>query len=382
MSILRPARLSCLLAFSLLSACGLEPGGGPSKANMGMPSGTSSGESGGAGGTNTSSGGSNGGSSSGAGGASSGRAGAGGAASGAGGTSGAGTGGAANPTMPGGRGGMGGGNDAGTGASDEGAPPANPGAGVMINGMMRAKNEVIVFLHIGHSNMAGRASGPANLRSFNYDTHPQLWSYAAAGFAPAKEPLSADMMTAGRAGPGMSILRAANAAAPNLFMVSIGHGHSGTQGGFCSSYRRGGLLYDIVMKPAQALKGKVTFGAIFTMLGITEVDAPATIPNFATCMQAVAAEMRADLGEPELPFMMGDWEVGSTDRFVPTGPHAMAIMPQLKTAAAAIPRAALIPTEGLEMADGHHYSFAGHKLWAERGFAILKEKGWMPWAAP
>ncbi|HEY0705920.1 MAG TPA: sialate O-acetylesterase, partial [Polyangia bacterium] len=317
-------------------------------------------------------------------------AGGGGAASATGGSGAAGTGGLQNGgaaggmagQVLGGRGGMSGSAGTGGSAGDAGTPPATPGAGVTIGGVFRPKHEVIVFLHIGHSNMAGRASGPANLRPFNYDTHPQLWSYATAGFAPAKEPLSADMMTAGRAGPGMSLLRTALAAAPNSYLVSIGHGHSGTQGGFCASYRRGGLLYDIVMKPAQALKGKVTFGAIFTMLGITEVDTPTTINNFATCMQGVASDMRADLGEPELPFMVGDWEVGSTDRFAPTGQPAMILMPQLRTAVAAISRSALIPTEGLEMADGHHYSFAGHKLWAERGFAILKEKGWMPWAAP
>jgi hypothetical protein len=280
-----------------------------------------------------------------------------------------------------GRGGMSGVADGGVPSVDTGAAPPNPGAGVTIGGVMRPKSDVIVFLHIGHSNMAGRASGPANLRSFNYDTDPQLWAYNATGFVPAKEPLSADVMTAGRAGPGMSILRAALAAAPNRIIVSIGRGHSGTLGGTCLGYRRGGLLYDIVMKPAQALKGKVTFGAIFTMLGITEVDTPATINNFTACMQGVASDIRTDLGEPELPFMMGDWEVGSTDRFAPTGEPAMILMPQLRAAAAAISRAALIPTDMLDMADGHHYSFAGHKLWAERGIAIMKEKGWMPWAS-
>jgi hypothetical protein len=272
--------------------------------------------------------------------------------------------------------------DASTGPQEIADGGGGAVAGVTIAGVARRKDDVIVFLHVGHSNMAGRASGPEELRGFNYDVHPQLWSYGRDGFVPAREPLAADSLTAGRAGPGMSILRTALAAAPTRIMVSIGHGQSGPLGGYCRSYRRGGLLYDIVMRPALELKGKVTFGAIFTMLGVSEVDDPTNLNAFATCLQAVAGDMRADLGEPDLPFLIGDWEVGSTDEFVPTGMPAMILMPQLRQAATVIPHAALISGDMLEMADPHHYDFAGHKLWAERGFALLRQQRWMPWAAP
>ena len=40
------------------------------------------------------------------------------------------------------------------------------------------------------------------------------------------------------------------------------------------NFRKGALLYDFVMAPALELKGKVTFGAIFTMLGVK----PAIVP--------------------------------------------------------------------------------------------------------
>jgi hypothetical protein len=55
----------------------------------------------------------------------------------------------------------------------------------------------------------------------------------------------------------MSILRTAMAAAPaDAYVVSIGRGQSGTTGGYCRSFRKGGLLYDYVMVPAMELKGR------------------------------------------------------------------------------------------------------------------------------
>ena len=59
--------------------------------------------------------------------------------------------------------------------------PAGPGGAITINGMQVPKEKVLVFLHIGHSNMAGRVTTPESLRPFNFETHPQLWSYARGG---------------------------------------------------------------------------------------------------------------------------------------------------------------------------------------------------------
>lgn len=264
-------------------------------------------------------------------------------------------------------------------------PPATSGgAGVVIGGKAMAKEDVIVFLHLGHSNMAGRTDVPAELRPFNYNTDPQLWAYARGGaWRLAKEPLSGDYLTRGGAGPGMSILHTALALAPTRIMVSIGRGHDGSIGGHCRNFRKGALLYDFVMAPAMELKGKVTFGAIFTMLGVNEFrrDA-ANLPRFHECLEGIASDMRTDLGDPGIPFVMGDWEAGATGDFDPTHDYAIVTRAQIKMAAANIPRSVLIPTEMLPMWDDHHYNLAGYKLWAERGFGLLQAAGLLPWAAP
>ena len=332
------------------------------------------------------------------------------ASAGAGGAAEGGTGGGAYPATggagPAGAGGSGGaagssaasgGRGGGQGGSpgDSGSAPAPPppdarvdppasGEGIMIGGRFVPKEKVIVVLHIGHSNMAGRATGPAELKPFFYDTNPQLWVYGKnAALKPAQEPTAPDNQAGQAAGPGMALLHAALAAAPDAQILSIGHGHSGSFAGYCSNFRKGGLFYDLVMKPALELKGKVTFAGVFTMFGQSEHNASASAQkSFADCLVGIATDVRGDLGEADLPFMVGDYEAGiSRADIAPDSAFAVPIIAQIKMVPDKTTRAAIIPTDGLAMEDNHHFNMAGHKLWAERAIQILIDRGWAPWAA-
>src|SRR5687768_7886563 len=64
-----------------------------------------------------------------------------------------------------------------------------PEPGIDINGTVVPRDRAIVFIHFGHSNMAGLAQSPEALRSYFFDPAPQLWSYQGDGrFEPAREP--------------------------------------------------------------------------------------------------------------------------------------------------------------------------------------------------
>jgi Carbohydrate esterase, sialic acid-specific acetylesterase len=359
-----------------LAGCGVKTSAPPptqGSAGTSGGSGTSGGGSGTSGGSGT--GGGTSGTSGGASGTGGGASGTGGGAgtSGAGGTSGA----AGTTPTP---------TDGGTG-TDAGKPLS--GITVTINGTAIPKEKVIVFIHIGHSNMAGRAVDPADLHAFNFTTDPHLWSYAKGGtFKPAIEPLSPDSKTGTGAGPGMSILKTALAKAPDLYMVSIGKGESGDFGGYCTSFRKGGLFYKSAMDAAMELKGKVTFGGIWVMLGTSEFADQPHATTFGTCLQGVITDMRTDLGDATIPAAIGDWEMGSTGKFLPTTAFAVSIISQIHSATAAVPPSVLIPTDGDPMqdpdADGegglHHFNMAGHKMWAEHGFDLLTKAGLTPWA--
>jgi hypothetical protein len=285
------------------------------------------------------------------------------------------------------------------GVSEVGPPQQQaaplPGDTVQIDGHPVARDKVVVFVHVGHSNMAGRATGPAAFRPYFYDADPQLWSFhwqdriAGNGlplvFTAALEPTAPDAKTGANAGPGMAILRAARAIAPaDTTIVSIGHGQSGSFGGQCTGFRRGGVAYDVAMGPAQTLRGKVTWGGIFVMFGTSEADLEGVDDHrqFGACLAGMAAEMREDLGAPDLPFLIGDWEAGATGSFALEAPTALAVAPQIRMIPQLVARSAVIPSDGLPMEDDHHYNMEGHEGWANRGMAILKQNGWAPWAAP
>jgi hypothetical protein len=263
------------------------------------------------------------------------------------------------------------------------APPLS-GVTISIGGTDVPKEKAIVFLHLGHSNMAGRAQGPPEEKPYFYDTDPHLWQYAKGHvWTPAREPLCKDGGTPGfpqGAGPGMAILRTALALAPDAYMISIGKGQSLDFGARCSAFRKGGLFYDSLMGPALELKGQVTFGGLFVMLGYDgRMDQNAQNGGFITCLEGLAADFRAELEEPDLPFIAGDYERGATGTWSPSCCGAPKIITQLAQVPTAIPRAFLIPTDGLPMQDNHHYNMIGHHMWAARAFAGMADKGLLPW---
>lgn len=270
------------------------------------------------------------------------------------------------------------------------APPDAAVPGVQVGGTWVPKNRAIVLLHIGHSNMAGRGATPAALKPYFYDTHPQLWSYrpmdpiastGPIGFRPAAEPLSPDVSTRGQAGPGMALLRSALAAAPDAYIISIGCGVSGAEYGLCESFVKGGLFYENTMKAARMLKGKVTFGGVFTMLGANEYWVRDT-SKLSDCLRQIAVDIRADLAEPDLPIMYGDYEMTAFGPYLPSLAGPASVIAQLAMMPTKVNRAALIPTTGLSLEDDHHFTMAGHKDWAGRAIQILRDNHWAPWAKP
>ena len=273
-----------------------------------------------------------------------------------------------------------GGKTAGTGGAGSGGAGSGGanGAGVTINGKFVPKEKAVVFIHFGHSNMRGQATTPTSLKPYFYNTEDGLWSYRGS-FTLAKEP-TAPEGTYTYAGPGMAILhsaRAAVASGSDVQFISIGYGiGSKTSVDFLKS----GVYYPIFMNWAGQLKGNVTFGAIVIMLGITERHlASDQIPGFPGRIAQIVSDMRADLGEPNLPVLFCDYEQGATGDLAPTGAVGSVIMPLVRQLPGAVTKLVLVPTDNLEMLDDHHFDMQGHKDWAARVISLMQSNNWFPW---
>jgi hypothetical protein len=308
----------------------------------------------------------------------------------------------------------GGSTGSGGSANDSGAPTGTAGAGMAgasgividINGISVPKEKAIAFIHFGHSNMAGRGQAPTDLRSFFFtDVDAHAWMYHASGshmgFKPANEPFTAGddtSLSTNAGGPGTPLVKQAVAMAPGYHFISVGYGQNAL---FCRNYKPGTINYDLAMAGPKALKGKVTFAAIVIMLGITERHGTAAdIQGYPDCINTIVTQIRTDLGEPNLPLLLTDYEMTAkniTEDLTPTGPFGTQIIPRIHaiptflskihpinykppTGQGAVTNSALVPTDNLSLIDDHHFQLDSHKKWTQDLLDIMKEAGWFPWA--
>ena len=254
------------------------------------------------------------------------------------------------------------------------------GVGVMINGKYVPKEKAVVFIHFGHSNMRGAATTPTSLTSYFYNTEDGLWSYKV-GFTLAKEP-TAPQTGITSAGPGMAILhsaRGAVASTSDVQFISVGYGQGSAT--TVDYQKSAGLYYPIFMGWAGQLKGYVTFGAIVIMLGVTDGEhlAAADVPGFPTRVAQIVSDIRADLGEPNLPVLFCDYEQNATGQYAITGATGILMVPLIKKLPSLISNLVLVPTDGIEMQDNHHFDMQGHKDWAARVISLMQSNNWFPW---
>ncbi len=270
-----------------------------------------------------------------------------------------------------------------------GSPPLS-GVTITLGTNVVPIEHAVAFIHIGHSNMAGRATVPAASRPYHFtETDPHAWMYHVeangGGGMPGPPALAIEPKTAGDtpgdAGPGTSLVKQAAALAPNTYFISLGYA---VPSAYCSQFVPGALYYDKLMAAPKAIKGKVTFGAIFIYLGITERadeagHTAADTANFPTCINTLVTAIRNDLGVPDLPLIENNYEVEGTGEFVVGGDVYNGIYPQIQKIPTTVTNSVLIPCDGLGMEDDHHFNLDGQFTWVQRAMAMMQTKGWFPW---
>jgi hypothetical protein len=129
---------------------------------------------------------------------------------------------------------------------------------------------------------------------------------------------------------------------------------------------------------ARNLKPYVTLGGVATMMGYMEAQNAAQTRNFGDHLVAMTHELRADIGEPNLPFFYTQYELGASKK----GPGwtniatAIAQMPQR------VPYASVISTADFAYDSDHHPSYNSFRLWAARVTQAVNALSAPHWLAP
>jgi len=268
-------------------------------------------------------------------------------------------------------------------------------AQVNLGGVAVPKDKFVVFLFIGHSNMAGR-----DINHSDNVTNPHVWNYhwmSDKQWVLAKEVpgnLANGLSGRGCGGGGMPNLKALAAAYPSYYIGAIDnaslsgtcHGSvdNNTSGmpGDSNRYWKGSQLYNEITTAAKEVRKTATLGGIFCMLGTIEATRTSEqiCRNFSDDIRQMVTDMRAEIGEPNLPFVMGHYEAGASGIYALTGAWPKIIDQQIDSVPLKLPFSALVESQGLEMLDDHHYTATalGHGEWAKRALAVIQSNGWFP----
>lgn len=268
-------------------------------------------------------------------------------------------------------------------------------ASLQLGGAAIPKEKFIVYLMIGHSNMAGR-----DYTRSDSVTHPRAWNYhwmSDKQWVLAKEiPGSMKNGLSGRGcgGGGMPLLKHLVAAYPDYYFGAIDNAslsatvngsvdnNSSGMPGDDNRYLKGSQLFLEITAAAKAIKQDAILGGIFCQLGTIE----ATRTNGDVCrafsddVVQMVKDIRAEIGEPNLPFIMGKYEAGATGTFALTYPLPKIVAEQILLIPGKLPFSALVESQGLEMLDDHHYVTGptGQGEWARRAMEVIKANGFFP----
>lgn len=238
------------------------------------------------------------------------------------------------------------------------APAPSPSAPAASSSPMQ------LFLLAGQSNMAGRGKVEAqdsvvNLRVLKLD-RSMAW-------VPAADPLHWDKPAVVGVGPGRTFGLTLAARDPG---ATIGLIPAAVGGSPISSWEPGALdsatrthPYDDALARLHAARKSGTLRAILWHQGESDAT-PALSMRYADRLRALIARFRAEAGNPNLPFIIG--ELGNFDG-KPWSTEMQRVDSVHRAIAASVPNVAYVSSEGLrDKGDKLHFDAASQRTFGER----------------
>ena len=167
--------------------------------------------------------------------------------------------------------------------------------------------------------------------------------------------------------------------------VKTGDTITGVPSSDIDSYSKAGEgnRYKEIIGLAQKVKNDVTFGGIICMLGLTEVrdGTQAGVSTIKSDFVQMVSDIRSDLGLPNLPFLIGHYEMGATGVFSPTSPLGPIVVKAIDSLPTAIAYCDTVSNVGCTYRDDHHFTTQGQNLWASNAVACIGKHKWFPTAS-
>ncbi len=231
-----------------------------------------------------------------------------------------------------------------------------------------SQDKLHLYLLIGPSNMAGRGDLDAAAKQ----THPRVLKFTKENnWAPAMDPLHFDKPIAG-VGLGSSFGRAMaeadSGATIGLIPCAVG-------GSPLLRWSKGGDLYTQALTRAKLAQKDGTLKGILWHQGESDSGNERTAGNYGERLAQMVRDLRADLGDGEVPFVAG--KLGEFRKRTNTDGQPSLwpkVNEQIGTMAGSIPRSAAVESAGLQhKGDGVHFDTASLREFGQRYAAAMKK---------
>ncbi|MGC3991184.1 MAG: sialate O-acetylesterase [Chthoniobacteraceae bacterium] len=232
-------------------------------------------------------------------------------------------------------------------------PTATPSS-VPVAGSLPAKENFHIYLLMGQSNMAGRDTSKLDAQVDN----PQILMLDAAGqWVVARDPMfPVQGRTKPGAGPGIPFAAEMLKANPKVTigLVPLAVGGSGLK-----HWEKNGDYYVRTLVAARAVAGVGTISGVLWHQGETDATKQATADTYEARLTKMFGDLRQDLGQPELPIVVGQIGGFLDPKREPAAETVRAAIKHLPTV---VPRVGFADSDGLtDKGDKLHFTADSQK---------------------
>ena len=224
-----------------------------------------------------------------------------------------------------------------------------------------AKAKLQLYLLMGQSNMAGRG----RIAPEDKVPHPRVLVFTLdSKWELAVEPVTRDKPGMLGVGPGLAFGKAMAEQQPGITIGLVPCAVGGTQ---LKLWQRGGILYSNAVDRAKLAMQDGTLKGILWHQGESDSGTAANANTYGDRLAGMIRDIRADLGAPDLPVVVGQIGEFLYDRGPDHSPYARVVNAALAALPNNVPATACVPAKGLNhKGDQLHFDAASQREFGRR----------------